>query len=241
MKRDIGRANENLGIGKGIYTIPDVAQILKWPKSAVRRWVSGYWKIENGQRIPRLSPIIDEGVWSVGESIALNFFALIEINTFMVLKNKFKISLQKIRRAHLDLGRRLKTPFPFAYHDILCDGRKILVELEKEKVSNSALMFLGESGQLALKDIIEPFCRRIDFDEKTQLAERLWPLGKNRNVVVDPHHCFGRPTIKDTNIPTQVIASLARAGEKQEDISQIYEIKLQSVRDAIEFELRDAA
>jgi len=133
---------------------------------------------------------------------------------------------------------RFDTTFPFASHHFLCDGHRILVAL---KDKNMPLLILGEGGQTALRKILEPFCKGIDFCESTSLASRYWPLGHKHAVVVDPNHAFGKPTIAGTNTPTEVVTRLVSAGESVKSVGRMYDISEAAVRDALSFERRSAA
>lgn len=235
IKKNIG---ELAAVGAGVYTLPDTARILRLPNEKVRRWASGYWKMNNERMRSHAEPIVNRGVWGEGKSRALNFFALIEIFTFMALR-ELGIPLQKIRNAREELIRRFETFYPFANHELLCDGKQIFVSIEGKNAP--ILMYLGKKGQTALKDIVEPFCHKLDFCSETKLAERFWPLGKERFVVVDPHHGFGRPTISGTNITSEAIVGMVKAGESMEQIADMYQIDMKAVEDAADFELKNAA
>lgn len=225
-------------IGSGVYTLPDTARILRLPKERVRRWATGYWKLNKEGVRAHSKPVVEMGIWGEGNSRALNFFALIEIFTFTALR-ELGISLPKIRKARDELIKRFGTSYPFANHELLCDGRQIFVSVEGAK--SPVLMYLGKSGQTALKEIVEPFCRKLDFCSKTKLAQRYWPLGKDRKVVVDPHHGFGRPTISGTNITSEAIVAMVSAGESREQIADMYELEVKAIEDALDFELKNAA
>ena len=223
-------------IGGGIYTVPDAACILNLPLPKVKRWVSGYSRLaESGGRV-HLGGIVDDGVWGAGREQGLNFHALIEVFTFSVLRD-LGVSSQAIRSAREELIERFQTPYPFASHRLLSDGRQIHVVLDRL----DSLMALDEQGQTELRKIVEPFCHKIDFCDATSLAERYWPLGRDRAVVVDPHHGFGRPCIANTNIATETLANMVRAGETAAIIAAEFEIRETDVLAAVEFESKKAA
>ena len=71
--------------------------------------------------------------------------------------------------------------------------------------------------------ILDPFLLKIDYNQNN-LAERFYPDGKKHNVVVDPHHQFGQPTIIGTNIKTETIYNLYKGGEKKSDICLMYDL-----------------
>lgn len=224
-------------LGGGVYTVPDVARILKIPMSKTRRWIGGYWGLGSEGHRRRYTGAIESGSWGIGRDRAVNFLALIEIYTFAALRNE-DYSAQHVMKAHQELCERFDTMFPFAYHRLLIDGSQIFVALEE---STEGLLTLRDGGQTVFKKVIEPFCKKIDFCNETSLAEKYWPLGKKRTVVVDPHRGFGRPTISETNITTESIAHMVSAGEPRQFVSEMYDIPEAAVRDAIEFEHEIAA
>ena len=92
----------------------------------------------------------------------------------------------------------------------------------------------NRSKQIALKESIEKFCMKIEFD-KSKMAERYYPLGKQHHIVVAPHHQFGQPVIAGTNILVDTIYSLYKAKEPVPRIARLYELNEKQVCDAIAF------
>jgi len=74
----------------------------------------------------------------------------------------------------------------------------------------------------------------MDFGTN-QLALRYWPLGKERSIVVDPHHQLGQPTIKNTNILAETLYRMYTAGEKVKFIASLYDVSESDVTSSIEF------
>jgi len=210
--------NVTFHIGEGLYTIPDAAHILRLSQHKLRRWLNGYWKIDNDL----IS--IDEN-----NEKFFNFYTLIEIYTINAFRENGLSSI-KIRNAREELKKRLNTKYPFASTEFLIDDKNI-----NAKLINSSLIQLNANGQLVFEEIILPFCKKIDFCN--DLAKRYWPNGKNiSSVVVDPRHCFGKPSIINTNIPTETLYYCHIGGETIEDISAMYELSSNQVEDAINFE-----
>ena len=220
-------------IGQGLYTLPDAASILKLPTTTVRRWANGYWRWHDETRRRRMPAVTDTGRFRVKRARVMNFHALVELYTFMTLREKGVI-LQNIRQAHEELRRRFGSEFPFASHQLLSDGHSVLLRLEETVALN-----LNQAGQTEFAMLIEPFCIKLEFDVSTELAERFWPLGRDRAVVVDPRRGFGRPTIAGTRVPTEVVAAMRQGGDAVATIASRFELSPQAVRDAIEFESED--
>jgi hypothetical protein len=100
---------------------------------------------------------------------------------------------------------RFQTPHPFALVGLLVDGHRLLKEPGDE-----TLLELGSDGQTAFEKVIAPFCRRLDLTRRP----RFYPDGPESDVVIDPHHAFGRPVISGTNITTEALACLIRGARR---------------------------
>ncbi len=218
---------EIFDIGTGIYTIPDIASILRLSPAKVRRWMKEYWNekfSDNGKTT------FTNGT---GKEQITNFYTLIEFYTFYQLR-LLGVSSFRINKAHEVLANLHKTKYPFAKSNILTDGKKVFFSGEIGEIIHA-----DKSLQINIKEILEPFCRSIDFDVNS-LATRFYPLGKNHEVIVDPNRQFGQPIIGDTNILTETVFDLYQAGEPIKVIANIFELTSKQVNDAIDFH-RNAA
>lgn len=217
-------------IGEGVFTIPDAAAILNLPVPKVRRWVKKYWELDflhESQSDVRYS-------WGEKREKVINFLTLIEIVMVHYLRME-GAGFHKIKMAHKELSELKNTIYPFAHAEVWTDRRNVFYDLE------SSIMELDSKRQLSFSEMVKPYCKKIDFRESTRLAERFWPLGKERSVVVDPHHHFGQPIISGTNITTDSIMSMLHAGESPKLVASIYDLTMNQVKDAEEFENRKAA
>jgi uncharacterized protein (DUF433 family) len=214
------RKKPSLGIG--LYTVPDVANILNLDKTLVRRWLHEYWG--NQFRLKGKS----FASWGKGREKAIHFFTLIEFYVFYQLR-KLGVSAQSIAKSHEIISQELDTGFPFANSQILTDGKKIFYTVNGEIIINA-----DRSKQININSIIKQFCQKIDFGSDSN-AMRYWPLGKEKNIVVDPHHQLGQPTVRNTNILAETLYSMYTSGEKIEFISSLYDVSEGDVRASIEF------
>jgi uncharacterized protein (DUF433 family) len=208
-------------LGGGIFLISDISTILHLPYPKVRRWIIEFWDKRFGKQ---------SGFYSFGEpgSLSVNFYTFIEFAVFAELR-KEGISSQRIQKYYQSLGKKLQTKYPFAHYRISTDGKNLWYE----QFDN--LVRLDGKDQFDFKPIIQGFLKKIEFGED-KLAKRFFPLGgKSKNVVIDPNHQFGQPTIAGTNLKTKTIYNLYKAGERSEDISDLYNISLKKVKDAIYF------
>lgn len=212
----------DIKLGNGIYSIPDLSLILRLPKGKIRNWLNEYWDVRLAEKHKR------KYSWGEGKNKATNFYTLIEFYVFYQLRN-LKVGTKTILHAHEIMADQLNTPYPFASSEVLTDGKKIIYSIDDGTTINA-----DKSKQIVFKEIIESFCKKIEFSE-SHLAERYWPLGKGRHIVVDPHHQFGQPVIEKTNLLAESIRDLHSAGESKQFLTRLYNISIKEVNDAIDF------
>lgn len=212
-------------LGTGIYTIPDISMILGIPYSKVNRWINSFWNERFGVKYTETYS------WNVDLTKAVNFHTLVELNTFYQL-SLAGVSSREILRVHEILSDQFKTPYPFARKDVInhlwTDGKKVLFEQK-----DGSIFSLDVTKQFKL-GLIKDFFKNLDFGANS-LATRLWPLGKEKSIVCDPHHQFGQPVISGTNIMAEVIAGMVKAGDNIDFVAKTYSLKTKEVKDAIEY------
>jgi uncharacterized protein (DUF433 family) len=211
-------------LGYGIFTVADVASILDLSKEKVRRWLKEYWDL---QLVPEAA---DKNSWGEHRDKSINFYVLVEFYVFYELR-RHKVPVNRIIKAHKLLGERFNNPYPFASNRIMTDGRNILFSNDE----GESIVDADAAMQFNLREIIEDFLTKIDFDSEQQIARRLYPAGKSKRIVVDPDHQFGQPVVTGTNILTSTIYALHKGGEKANFIASLYGISKSAVTDAIKF------
>ena len=211
-------------LGTGIYTMPDIALILGIPYHKINRWINNFWNDKLGQQYKTSYS------WNVDFTKAVNFNTLIEIFVFYQISIS-GVSSKKILEAHQILSDQFNTPYPFAHKKILegirTDGKKIHFERD------GSILTLDITKQFNL-GFIKDFFKNLDFGGNS-LVCRFWPLGKDHTILCDPHHQFGQPIIKGTNIVAEALNEMVLAGEPAWFIADIYKIKEESVLDAVAF------
>jgi uncharacterized protein (DUF433 family) len=216
-------------LGYGVYSVSEVADLLRLPKGKVRYWLNEFW--DN-----RLTNEANTSYsWGEKRDRSVNFYTLIEFYIFYQLRSH-RISAARILKAYQLLSKKFNTPYPFASYKIMTDGKTILFSPDGDSI-----VTVSESLQYNIKGIIEDFLKKIDFEENSQLAARFFPAGKNSSIVVDPHHQFGQPVVVGTNILAATLYAMHKGGEKIETIASLYELKPGQVKDAIRFYQQQAA
>lgn len=209
-------------LGYGIYTISDISMLLGYPQYKVRRYLKNYLDDKLWE-----SEYADKYSWSVdGKKKAVNFFVLIELYTFFILRGA-NFSTHKISKARKEISDSIKSPYPFANSKVLYDQRDIWYGFKN-------IFIQVGTKQLPLQKVIESFAKKIEFSQDN-LASKYWPNGKTSSVVVDPKHQFGQPVITGTNINTEVINNMYKSGEPEESICALYDISGKQFKDVIQF------
>lgn len=208
-------------ISEGVFTIPEVARILDLPTREVGHRLREYWE-------KRFSKHTGKQYATDHGGKLVNFYTLIEFYVFYQLR-AFGVPTKNIQKAHRTIAQVLQTEYPFAHAHLLTDGKSVLFENDTADIIEA-----NDSLQLNLREIIHPFCRRIEFGAD-KLPVEFYPAGRGSAVVINPRHQFGVPVVKGTNIPTETIYQLFRASETVPAIARMYEISEQAIRDAIRY------
>lgn len=217
----------DIELGNGIYTVPDLALILKLPGNKVRRWLLEFYN-------QRLADNADGYSRGEGRGRVTNFLTLIEFYVFYLLREQ-QIGVSKILQAHKNMSKKLNTKYPFASYRLLVNKKNILYGIDEE-----TWVHADKSNQIIIHKLIETFFQKIDFSDN-DLASRFWPLGKKNSIVVDPHHQFGQPVINGTNINATTVFSMYESGESTSTIGILYDLTEEQVNDAIAFCKQKAA
>jgi len=220
-------------LGEGIYYLKDIAVILHLDYQLVRRWIAGYWDEDF------------KSTFGTGKNRALNFHSLIEFYTFYKLREK-GVPAQQLRKIHGIMSEELNSQYPFAKADAFNIEHRTSKKTAKTKkavyyTSEDSFVKADGKHQITISEtFVKQFVEKIEYD-KNNLAKRFFPLKNSKNIVVDPHHQFGQPTIEGTNIKTKTIYHLHLGGETNENICMLYSLSPEKVKDAISFHLKSAA
>ncbi|ERM80174.1 hypothetical protein P872_22275 [Rhodonellum psychrophilum GCM71 = DSM 17998] len=210
-------------IGKGIYTLKDVATILHLPYAKVHRWVCTYWDGKLGKEFQL------QYSWERDGSRAVSFHTVVELYIMIQLAEK-GVKTSDVLKAHQRLSEIYLTPFPFAQKEVLeeinTDGTTIFWKNGENLVS------LNGSNQFNL-NIIKFFFKKLEFDG--EVVSKLWPMGKDHSIVIDPLRKFGHPIIEGKNIYPETIYGHFKAGDPLNYISYIYQITEKEAEDAINY------
>ncbi|MCB0801570.1 MAG: DUF433 domain-containing protein [Flavobacteriales bacterium] len=213
-------------IGEGIYTVPELAHILKQPAEKINRWITTFFDDRFAKEFKRNYSWTIEG----SRSKAVNFQTMLELVTMFRLSEQ-GASTQQIVKTHSYLSKQYNSPHPFADKTVL----KLLSVSGKSLIAKINESFINADGSEQWNfDFIKSFLiPAIDFDDN--IAVRFYPRGKESAIVIDPQRKFGSAVVGETNIYPETFYSLHKAGESNKYISSIYEVDEKLVMDAIAY------
>jgi uncharacterized protein (DUF433 family) len=224
-------------IGKGIYTLTTASKILRINPQKMGRWIKGYTYQKN-MEFRSSKPLIKTEFEYKQDDVNISFLDLAEL-LFIKAFIQYGISIQKIRKAAVAASNLLNTSHPFALRKMFTDGKSIFAKIAKEEKDTALLDLINKQYQFC--KIIEPTLYEcIDFD-KYNNAERWWPQGKKKGIVLDPARNMGQPILNEYNVRTELIFELHKAGHSINEICDWYELDKNAVKTAINFEVDLAA
>lgn len=214
-------------LGRGIYSVPEVAHYTGLKSSTVRRWAFGYRDYPG---------IIDPDIPQTGRGKAISFLAMMELylmSRFLdagMRPDRFRVAAGEVARL-----KGLSHPFAFEHLEeyIREDGKDFYF-----RVGEDAWQKLTgrNKGNFTWDLVVRPYLHEVEFHN--EYARRWFPDDSSRLVVLDPAIQFGEPVIAGTRVPTALIAEQLQAGDSPDLLAEGYRLTLDQVLAAKEFERR---
>lgn len=224
-------------LGKGIYSVPEASRLTGIRSNQIRRWLTGY------QRTTKSGTAVQPSIFrpdfgQLDGKLSLSFLDLIEIQ-FIHSFRRHGVSWRSIRTAATRAADLLQFGHPFAKRQFFTDGKSILARIADEAKEPDLLNLVNSNYEI--DRLVSPFLYgNLEFGE-LDVANRWWPSGKQAGIVVDPARHLGKPIVERYNIPTAVLAASYHAAQSLEVVADWYEIDQESVKQAIDFEILQAA
>lgn len=209
------------------YTFAESARYLRLPAPTVRVWVAGLNTVrQHFQPLIRRPDVHDK---------RLSFNNLVEVHVLRALRTQHKVSMPDVRKALRYAEESCGIHRLLIHRDLMAGAGQVFLQKYTELIS------LSKGGQLVLRNALQAHLQRVVYDPMG-VPLRLYPWnpipseGPSRNVVLDPSLGFGQPVTDRGRISTAVLASRFDAGERVEDLAADYELTVDEVEDAIQFE-----
>ncbi|MGQ0723475.1 MAG: DUF433 domain-containing protein [Candidatus Eiseniibacteriota bacterium] len=217
-----------------VYGLAETAKYLGIPVSTLRSWTLGQ-RYRSSQGDARFF----EPVLRIADpdSRLLSFLNVCEAHVCDALRGDHGIALQRIRKAIRVLGELFpSSAHPLIDHELVTSGVDLFVNRLGELINLTA------GGQTAMRDCLELYLRRVEFDQQG-VASKLFPFtwtspkpDTPKVVVLDPRVLFGRPAIVNTRIATSVVYERWAAGESSQTLARDYDLSVDKIEEALRCE-----
>lgn len=212
-----------------LYSQWEAAHFIGVSPSTIRGWINR--RAQSGPEGSRFrEPLIIVPDENDGR---LSFNNLVEAYVINSLRTKHAVSIKAVRQALQYAEEELGVDRLLLRRELCWSGDLFWDEL-------SSLINLSRSGQFAMRQVVESYLHRIDWDEATGLPIRLFPFittkSEAKSVVIDPRISFGQPTLRGKGVSTAVIARRVDAGEEVADVARDYDVDVDLVHDALIYE-----
>lgn len=207
------------------YSFREAGGYLKIPESTVKSWFVGM-PYGRAPHVRKMEPFLTPAARDL-----LSFFDIASVYVLMALKAKGARS-SDLR----EIVTELKKEFPDSRYPLL--GREFAL-FGKDVVLKKAgkLLNLSKSRQLGLRKVMEKFLDRFELDAQ-DMPLSFSPLYTDREkgkgyIVIDPNFAYGRPVIRGTAIPAEIIAKRKESGESAAALAKDYRIPVRAVKEAV--------
>lgn len=204
-------------LGRGVYSLPEVAALVKKPYRTVHSWFKSIG-------------VLTSDYSQVDDKFAVSFFDLID--TLVAARfREVGVPMHEVRRAYAKLSVRLGTAHPFCHRGLYATGRRVIVDVAENIGSVKLQDAVSNQGWLSeLKECLHS----VSYSNLTRLAER-WNIA--RGVVVDPSLALGQPVIQGTGVTTFVASRAYYAnGKDAAFVARLYGLTSTQVKNAVNFE-----
>ena len=218
------------------YTVAEAAHYLRMPDETLRSWVVGRFYPASGQtrRFPPLIHADDP------KHRYLSFINLVEGHVLAAIRRHHQVRLPKVRLALDYVRKQFGVERPLADVSFQTDGLDLFVERYGQLIN------VSREGQLAMKEILGVYLKRIERDIKG-LPIKLYPFTRDsesepsprsdpRIVVISPMVSFGRAVIAGTGIPASSIYERYRAGDSTARLAEDFRLETSAIEEAIRCE-----
>lgn len=214
-----------------LYTPAEAARLLQLPAQTLRRWLLGAER---------------KGVWyepvirvDRGPDDLVTWGEFVEA-AYLREYRKRGVKLDELRALMSTVRSQLGVRYPLAHQQYYVGQRALVLAAHEQAGIETSLFYVvatrKRKDQLVLADgeSTEPFITRVEFDH--DVVARMHPDGASSPVVIDPQRNFGVPIVH--GIRAEAIAEAFLAGEPIEYIQQLWNLTVEQVRAAVDWQQR---
>lgn len=211
--------------GIGLYTPQQAARLSGATALEVRRWLFGY-----KTKSKFMPPLWNAQVADLSVKV-IGFRDLMELRMVAAFVRK-GVPLRIIRSALENARAMFGSEYPLTSQRFLTDGETIYHEaVEAEGRDLTDL----QRRQIVFPEVVRPsLYDGVEFSSDGK-ALRWYPMN-DKSVIVDPELSFGRPSLSNYGVPTDIIALAVKAENSIKAVAAQFEIPETDVEAAVRFE-----
>ena len=204
-----------------VYSIAEAARLLNMPSATLTYWLEGRSKVK-----PVLRPkSTGRRTLTWGEFVEAGLLRQYRTNHLPMAELRVFISA---------LRDELGVPYPLAHARPFMSRRDLLWGAQQRaQLPTSEALVSERDGQYLLLPAADAFLQRVDF-AGGDTARRWRPASELEDVVLDPEHRFGAPTI--AGIRTRTLWEAVRDTDDVNATADLYGLMPQQVHQALAFE-----
>lgn len=216
-----------------MYGVSEAARYLHIPVPTLRSWIRGRrYPTAAGKR--HFQPII---TLPKEDLPLLSFMNLVEAHILDAIRYRHKVPLPNVRRA-IDYLSKSGSKHPLADHLLKTYALDLFIE------QSGLLINVSKNGQIVMREVIEAYLHRVERDAEGA-ARQLFPFLRRhpktiedepKLVLINPLISFGRPILKDSGIPTAIIAERFYAGDSIDELAEDYDRPKAEIEEAIRYQ-----
>lgn len=228
-----------------LYSLADTSRYLKINLRTLASWVHGRrYTLDDGSS-KFWSPVIN---LPEPAKPLLSFYNLVEVHVLLAIRRIHNVQFRKVRSALDYLETQFNVAHPLATEDFWTDKFDLFVR------KSGDLICASKHGQQVIEEAVKQYLHRIERDiDLTPF--RLYPFSREitfrtnnfkdnrrklesmpKHILIDPLVAFGRPTLAETGVATNVIAGRFKAGEPLRTIARDYDVTEAQVKEALKYE-----
>lgn len=214
-------------LDREIYSYADVDRLVGVRAGTARRWLEGYTRAGRFYE-PVLRP-------EPTGSDAVTWGEMVEARLLADFRRR-DVPVQRMRPAIVALRDEFgRYPLAVARPFLDVDGRELVRRVQDHVgLDRELCLVVVRNGQLVLTPVAESFQSNVEHDASGS-AVRVRPDKRTPNVVMDPARAFGQPAIR--NVRTEALAEDYRAGTRPAELAELYDLSIDQIDEAIQFEL----
>lgn len=220
-----------------IYTIAEVADIVKVPASTLSRWARGYVRRPPGRPEVRVEPLIAHAGAYRPRYPYIPFVGLAEVTVLAAIRRS-GVPVPRIRPILKELERGLGVRHPLASRRFHADGAELLCDYAEDRPDMPAAraarrLAMVHNGDRVFSELIAECLSGFRYAPDGYVDLFRVPAYRKAEVVVDPARSSGAPIFARGGYRVEDVVHRFRAGQSVTELTAEFGVPEAHIEDAI--------